>query len=737
MKKKFFAVLFAALIAAVPVQASAEEATAVDNAAYHIYVSTPADANLQNGSKEYPFADISAAKDYVRTLDKSGGDIIVEIADGSYYLDEPLTFGVEDSGSENCTVRYVAAKGASPVISGGRRIQGEWRSEGGGIYSIEYNRNRKLRALYVNGERKYMTHNQIKGKGSDGELVIKAGQADWAWTSGTAYTGVLFGKNTIPLNTRNADDIELMTMTTWNTSIVCVESLEKAGSKICARLQMPYGAIAQTPGWGNAYQPKEMNIVYNVFEWLDEPGEFYFDKAEHRLYYYPEPSEDINTAEIIAPELETILDINGENIENRVRYLSFEGLTFAHSDWNLCEVDGSFGRATNQGACVLYNYDDVDWHSAVYRAYDLAPAAVQMSSACNISFCGNSVINTGNEGVSLINDVSDVKLSGNIIFDTGGSGLLIGHPQHMYIGDKNSGYGRFSEKEKYSADVEASCKRLDIDNNLIKSTSRLFWGDSGVMVFAAEEMNFTHNQVEDTTYSGLSLGWGWWNMNGSPESAVPGVPTETTKNNTVTANRFINTITVLADAGAIYTLGDMPGTIISSNYIRHIGTDGAEASYHIRGIHIDEGTKHVFGEKNVIDIDPDFTAVDCGNWGNKGSNEWRDNYSTSDSYKTTDDYEPDTVIESNHTVADANWQGEALETVNNSGIESDFTNILNSDFYKTQNYNLPYISEQSGLSAPQTAGICAGAVAAAAVVCALIIKLIKKKREKKNSEHCR
>lgn len=88
-------------------------------------------------------------------------------------------------------------------------------------------------------------------------------------------------------------------------------------------------------------------------------------------------------------------------------------------------------------------------------------------------------------------------------------------------------------------------------------------------------------------------------------------------------------------------------------------------------------------------------------------------------------------------MADANWQGEALETVNNSGIESDFTNILNSDFYKTQNYNLPYIPEQSGLSAPQIAGICAGAVAAAAVVCALIIKLIKKKREKKNSEHCR
>ena len=734
--KKILAVLIAVLVCAVSVTASAKEAVAVDNAAYHIYVSAKVDSVVQNGSREYPFADISAARDYVRTLDKSGGDIIVEIADGVYYLDETLTFGAEDSGSENCTVRYVAASGASPVISAGRRVQGEWRSEDGGIYSIEYNRNRKLRSLYVNGERKYMTHNQIKGKGSDGELTIKAGQADWAWTSGTAYTGVLFGGSDLPLDTRNADDIELMTTTTWNTSIVCVEKLEKSDSKICARLQMPYGAIAQTPGWGNAYQPKEMNIVYNVFEWLDEPGEFYFDKSEQRLYYYPESGEDINTAEVVVPELETALDIKGENIENRARYLSFEGLTFAHTDWNLCQVDGSFGRATNQGACVLYNYDDVDWHSAIYRAYDLGPAAVQMSSASNISFCGNTVLNTGNEGVSLINDVSDVELSGNIIFDTGGSGLLVGHPQHMYIGDKNSGYGRFSEKEKYSADTEASCKRLDINNNLIKSTSRLFWGDSGVMVFAAEEMNFTHNQVEDTTYSGLSLGWGWWNMNGSPDSAVPGVPTETTKNNSVTANRFINTITVLADAGAIYTLGDMPGTVINSNYIRHIGTDGAKASYHIRGIHIDEGTKHVYGEKNVIDIDPKYTAIDCGNWGNKGSNEWRDNYSTSESYKTTDDYEPDTVIASNHTVPNGNWQGEALETVNNSGIQSDFADILNSRYFKTSDYNTPYTPKQSGLGALQIAGICAGAVAAAAVVSAVIIKLVKNKKAKKNSADC-
>ena len=81
--------------------------------------------------------------------------------------------------------------------------------------------------------------------------------------------------------------------------------------------------------------------------------------------------------------------------------------------------------------------------------------------------------------------------------------------------------------------------------------------------------------------------WGWWNMDGSSGSVVPGEPMTTTHDNTIANNVFRNTITILGDAGAIYTLGDMPDTIISENYIDSIGTPGTDP-YHIRGIHVDE-----------------------------------------------------------------------------------------------------------------------------------------------------
>lgn len=694
------------------------------NVAYKIYVN-------QNGGDENTFKTIKEAQKYVRTLDKSKGDIVIEIADGIYELDEALTFDTSDSGSENCTIRYVAAPSSNPIISGGKEVSGNWQYEGDGIYSIDYDRDEKLRSLYVNGKRCYMTSKVIKGKGAVGEYNITAGQADWAWVDATASDGVIFKKDSIPLDTRNPEDIELMTQTRWNTTIVCVDRLEKHGLNICAKLQMPYAAIAQTLGWGNEYQFKENNLVSNVFEFLDEPGEFYFDKSGKRLYYYPRANEDLRNAKVVVPELENLINIQGESLENRVKNISFEGIEFAYTDWNLYDVDGSSGRATNQGAAALTAYAEEDWHGYIYRAYDVGPAAISVSSAENITFDSNIVCHTGNDGISLVNDARNINITGNVVYDTAGASLLIGHPQHEYIGDKGSDFGNHSEKEKYDATVEGVCSDILVENNLFKDTSRLFWGVAGIMVYITQGLEFVHNQVENTTYSGISLGWGWWNMNGDAESVVPSNPSDTMKNNTIKYNYFKNTVTTLSDAGAIYTIGDMPGTVISENYIDTVGSDFSNNAYHVRGIHIDEGTRHVYGEKNVIDINPEFTCIDCGDWGKKGENTWDNNYSTSDSYTTTESYEPDTVITNKHYVPDKNWDKTALEVINNAGIEKDIYDniddeVINREFEIIK--AIPNWKPSVGLIVGLSVG---AAVVVAAAAAAVITALIKKKRKGK------
>lgn len=299
-----------------------------------IYVSATGD-DSGNGSSESPYRTIEKARQEVAMISGNmSGDIIVSIADGDYYLEDILQFGTADSGTNGYCIRY-KAEGSNSVISGGREVIGTWKDEGNGIFSIEYVRDEKLRSLYVNGQRAYMSSKKLNGRGGYGSYSVKAGQADWAWIDGSVFQGTLFDAGSIPLDTRNPDDIELQTQTTWNTAIVSVDNLEDCGNgKISANLQMPYGAIAQKPSWGNNYKVSGEQTVYNVFEWLDEPGEFYFDKSGKRLYYYPREGENLETAQVVVPELQTLVNIQGESTENRVHNISFEGLTFAHTDWN-------------------------------------------------------------------------------------------------------------------------------------------------------------------------------------------------------------------------------------------------------------------------------------------------------------------------------------------------------------------------------------------------------------------
>ena len=678
-----------------------------------------------NGSIDSPFKTIKEAKDYVKTL-PANKNINVIISDGIYELDESLVFGINDF-KQNATITYKAAQGAHPVLSGGKHITSKWTSEGNGIYSTTLDRNKKLRSLYVNGKRCYMTCNTIRGCGAFGEYEITEGEYDWAWADGVERAGVYleYDEDNILLNTRNQDDIELVTRSTWNTNTVCVDHFEENAVYIMAYFQMPYGAIAQTVRWGNEYTFNTPDTyIYNVFEWLDEPGEFYFDKTSHKLYYYPREDEDLNTADVVVPNLENIVSIEGTDNDNLVKNLTFDGLTFAYTDWNLHEVGGSYGRTTNQAAAALTAYAEWQWHEYIYRAYDLAPCAFSVTSATNITISNCSICHTGNDGLDLINAVSNTTLVGNSLYDTAGAALIVGHPQHMYIGDKDSDKGNHSDKEKYDVNVEAACTNIDIENNQFSYTSQHFYGDPGIVIYTMNNSKFEHNTVQETPYAGISIGWGWWNMNGDDDAVVPGEGYATCHDNSICYNKFLNTLTVLNDAGAIYTLGDMPGTVISENYIKNVGTESSHIDK-VRGIHVDEGTKNVLGERNVIDIDPRLACIDCGDWGRKGPNTWRNNYSTSARWSTEPNIEPGTVCENLVVVTDGNWNEEALSVINNAGVSAEYMATIT----ERDNAKPSYFEEEKNLGLIIGLSVAGGVLVLAAIGVTAYIVTKKKKKQ--------
>jgi len=292
------------------------------------------------------------------------------------------------------------------------------------------------------------------------------------------------------------------------------------------------------------------------------------------------------SADVEAPVLETLIGIAGTSTTNRAHDLTFQGITFANTDYNLVEVGGSRGKSSVQGATVFLAYGDGNYHNSKYRIIDTLPSMIHVTSADSITFAGNVVEHGGSEGISFINDVINSNITGNYITDIAGSGITVGHPQHVYIGDGG-------DHEKYAPGVEGVCKNDTISNNVLYGMTAMpgFGGHAGITAFFVDTLAITHNQIQGTAYNGINLGWGWRNFTDST----------TCKNNSVNDNRLFDTMSRLHDSGAVYTIGQMPGTNINKNYVKGIPPATTGPTY---GLHNDEGSAFIVENDNVLDIDP-------------------------------------------------------------------------------------------------------------------------------------
>ena len=632
-------------------------AEAVDTTT-EIYVS-PDGSDSASGTFASPLKTLAGARDAVRKLNKDmSGDITVYLRGGDYRITEPVVFDTRDSGTNGHTITYKAYGDEVPVINGSEKVTG-WTKYNDKLYAAPLDRSYKLRNLYVNDRRANMGSVRVQSKGGYGKYSITAGQADWAWASGTKDDGSSYSTNDIPRIPSNFDDLEIINGTTWNENIVCTRDVKVENGSLVLLYQQPYGAIAQTPGWNAGFSTGGTHTIYNSFSFVDDPGEFYFDKTDKVLYYYPRQGEDMSVADVEAPIAEQLIVVEGKSTSDRVENLAFSGITFANTDYQLTNVAGSHGKTTCQAAQTYTAFANSNWHQYKYEMVDTLPAAIHVRSSANISFTCNVVKHTGADGISMTNDVVDSDISGNYITDITSSGITIGHPQHIYIDD-----AAWNNHEMFPKGVEGLCKNITISQNMLYDISVVhgFGGCAAITCYYTDKAKVLNNTIEKTAYNGIHMGWGWCNFKDS----------ETSRDNMICYNRVINSLNRLHDSGGIYTIGQMPGTIINENYVQ--GIPAAAQWQPTYGLHNDEGTAYIEENDNVLEISPNVTyTINCEDYGQKHDLTIKRTYATVNKMGKNP---PSSDIDTPIVVSDNVWPFKQYTYCLNSGVSDDYRSLV-------------------------------------------------------------
>ncbi|HPQ82011.1 MAG TPA: hypothetical protein PLZ86_09900, partial [bacterium] len=300
----------------------------------------------------------------------------VNIRGGTYRLGAPLSFTADDSGAEDAEVVYRAAPGETVVISGAESVTGWTLHDAGlGIWKAEVATETLPRQLYVNGTR-----------------AVRARTPDYPnyyypTDTGYYYEYIIGLDPQIPPTWQNPTAVEAVTVTQWKMMRCPV-----------AEVVADRDVIMQDYCWKNVNvfpEPWNFQLLSwweNAYEFLDEAGEWYLEPATRTLYYIPREGEDMTTAEVELPVLETLLSGAGD-VSRPISYIGFENLSFMHATWT--GPGDSDGYALDQSGFILVGSD----HAPNAIGHDPAtvsvPGNLSFAYAHDIVFNNNSFAHMG------------------------------------------------------------------------------------------------------------------------------------------------------------------------------------------------------------------------------------------------------------------------------------------------------------------------------------------------------
>jgi hypothetical protein len=457
-----------------------------------LYVSTFGD-DANPGTKEKPFATLKRAQEAVRERTRPSLEgITVFFQAGTYYLDETLSFSSKDSGTSEGRVTFAAIEGESVTLSGGRRLQCDWRPYKNGIMMCQLpqvksgkltfdqlfvNGKRQIRARYPNCDhsdpKNYSGYVRAAGRLPDDLSNPNPDPNDDMTFSSGAPRGVRYDPATFTTKRwkkPNEAIIHIYQAMYWGNLQWRIKEIDWDGNI----LWFGHGGQQMGAKWHQdpcRVDDNSFFFIENVFEELDAPGEWYLDRETGTLYYLPPDDVDLDTAVVEVPVLQRLVEFVGTQ-DSPAQHITLRGFRFAHTTATFLET---------------YQVPSLsDW--AIHRGGTIY---LQGAHHCTIKDCFFDAV--GGNAVFMNEHNRNNLVTGCKFTESGDSAIcFVGSLERTVGTQRNFPY---------------ECSAV---NNLVHDCGVFGKQIAGVYISRAKRIRVAHNEIYNMPRAGICIGDGTW-----------------------------------------------------------------------------------------------------------------------------------------------------------------------------------------------------------------------------------
>ena len=467
--------------------------------------------------------------------------VYIHLSEGTYRLNQPIIIRPEDNGTR------IVADG-KVTVSGGVRLTG-WKKEG--KYYVaqvpDFNgRPLEFRQLWVNG-RKAVRARDV----ADFNDMYRIRAIDKA--KEILYVPAAAVKKIV-----NARYAEMVIHEMWCVANLRIKNIKIQGDSAAVTFHQPESHVHFMHPWPSPMITTNGHnsafYLTNAKELLDTEGEWYLDARASKVYYLPRKGENMATAEVEVPALETLLKVEGTP-DNPVTNVSINGVTFSHATWMRPSISGHAPLQAGMYMIEAYklrpkkirpNGD----HKLDNQGWVGRPAAaVMVDCADGVDFIACRFEHLASSGLDYHTYIKGGNVQGCTFSHIGRNGMVAG----SFGPESHEAHLPYDPSDK-----RIICTGLNISDNLITDVTNEDWGCVGIAAGFVKDIKICHNEISEVSYTGISMGWGW-NQQVCSMS-----------NNLVEGNLIHHYAKHMYDTAGIYTLGSQPHSFVQENVVSDI-----------------------------------------------------------------------------------------------------------------------------------------------------------------------